>query len=28
MVCDGYSAYDKLEGVTFANCWAMFVVIG
>ncbi|GEK35674.1 IS66 family transposase [Kurthia sibirica] len=22
MICDGYSAYDKLEGVTFANCWA------
>jgi transposase len=22
IVCDGYSAYDKLEGVTFANCWA------
>ena len=22
IVCDGYSAYGKLEGVTFANCWA------
>ncbi len=22
IVCDGYSAYAKLEGVTFANCWA------
>ncbi|MGZ4159464.1 MAG: IS66 family transposase, partial [Neobacillus sp.] len=22
IVCDGYSAYDKLEGVSFANCWA------
>ncbi len=22
IVCAGYSAYDKLEGVTFANCWA------
>lgn len=22
IVCDGYSAYDKIEGVTFANCWA------
>ena len=22
IVCDGYSAYDKLEGITFANCWA------
>jgi len=22
IVCDGYSAYDKLEGVNFANCWA------
>lgn len=22
IVCDGYSAYDKLVGVTFANCWA------
>ena len=22
IICDGYSAYDKLEGVTFANCWA------
>ena len=21
-MCDGYSAYDNLEGVTFANCWA------
>ncbi|WP_255304280.1 IS66 family transposase, partial [Streptococcus sobrinus] len=21
IVCDGYSAYDKIEGVTFANCW-------
>ncbi|MGG3678058.1 IS66 family transposase [Heyndrickxia faecalis] len=22
VVCDGYSAYDKIEGVSFANCWA------
>ncbi|WP_066071683.1 IS66 family transposase [Neobacillus soli] len=22
IVCDGYSAYGKLEGITFANCWA------
>jgi transposase len=22
IVCDGYSAYDKIENVTFANCWA------
>ena len=22
IICDGYSAYDKIEGVTFANCWA------
>lgn len=22
IVCDGYSAYDNIEGVTFANCWA------
>lgn len=22
IVCDGYSAYDKLEGVSFVNCWA------
>ncbi|HAJ4014867.1 TPA: IS66 family transposase [Escherichia coli] len=22
IVCDGYSAYDKIEGITFANCWA------
>lgn len=22
IVCDGYSAYDKLPDVTFANCWA------
>nr|WP_257131909.1 IS66 family transposase [Bacillus pseudomycoides] len=22
IVCDGYSAYDKIEEVTFANCWA------
>ncbi|GAE92943.1 mobile element protein [Gracilibacillus boraciitolerans JCM 21714] len=22
IMCDGYSAYDKLEGVNFANCWA------
>ncbi|MED4369147.1 IS66 family transposase [Schinkia azotoformans] len=22
IVCDGYSAYDKLKGVTFANCFA------
>jgi transposase len=22
IVCDGYSAYGKVEGVTFANCWA------
>lgn len=21
IVCDGYSAYDKIGGVTFANCW-------
>lgn len=22
IICDGYSAYNKIEGVTFANCWA------
>lgn len=22
IVCDGYSAYDKIVGVNFANCWA------
>jgi len=22
IVCDGYSAYDNIEKVTFANCWA------
>ncbi len=22
IVCDGYSAYDKIKGVSFANCWA------
>lgn len=22
IVCDGYSAYGKIEGITFANCWA------
>ncbi|MCM3118871.1 IS66 family transposase [Neobacillus sp. MER 74] len=22
IICDGYSAYDKLEGVSFANCFA------
>ena len=22
IVCDGYSAYDKIAGVDFANCWA------
>jgi len=22
IICDGYSAYDKLKGVTFANCYA------
>ena len=22
MICDGYSVYGKLEGITFANCWA------
>lgn len=22
IVCDGYSAYDKIDGITFANCWA------
>lgn len=22
IVCDGYSAYDNIEGVSFANCWA------
>lgn len=22
IICDGYSAYDKLEGINFANCWA------
>jgi transposase len=22
IICDGYSAYDKIEGVKFANCWA------
>lgn len=21
-ICHGYSAYDKIKGVTFANCWA------
>ncbi|MBN6187788.1 IS66 family transposase [Aneurinibacillus sp. BA2021] len=22
IVCDGYSAYGKIEGITFAHCWA------
>ncbi|MFC5772818.1 IS66 family transposase [Ectobacillus antri] len=22
VICDGYSAYDKIAGITFANCWA------
>lgn len=22
IICDGYSAYDKIHDVTFANCWA------
>lgn len=22
IICDGYSAYGKLEGISFANCWA------
>lgn len=22
IICDGYSAYDKIKDVTFANCWA------
>lgn len=22
IICDGYSAYGKLENITFANCWA------
>lgn len=22
IICDGYSAYDKLPNITFANCWA------
>lgn len=22
IICDGYSAYGNLEGITFANCWA------
>ncbi|WP_341302190.1 transposase [Lysinibacillus sp. FSL H8-0500] len=22
IICDGYPAYSKLEGVTFASCWA------
>lgn len=22
IICDGYSAYDKILGVSFANCWA------
>ncbi|RUL45628.1 IS66 family transposase [Lysinibacillus antri] len=22
VICDGYSAYDKLPNITFANCWA------
>lgn len=22
IICDGYSAYDNIEGVIFANCWA------
>lgn len=22
VICDGYSAYDKLPSITFANCWA------
>ena len=24
IICDGYSAYDKIEGVNFANCWAHY----
>lgn len=22
IICDGYSAYDKIDGIAFANCWA------
>nr|WP_279665432.1 IS66 family transposase [Ectobacillus ponti] len=22
IICDGYSAYGKIEGISFANCWA------
>lgn len=22
LICDGYSAYGNLDGITFANCWA------
>ncbi|MCM3576534.1 IS66 family transposase, partial [Mesobacillus subterraneus] len=22
MICDGYSAYGKIAGITFANCWS------
>lgn len=22
ITCDGFSAYDKIDGITFANCWA------
>ncbi|GKV67503.1 hypothetical protein NCCP2716_00010 [Sporosarcina sp. NCCP-2716] len=22
LICDGYSVYGNLEGITFANCWA------
>ncbi|UTI41970.1 IS66 family transposase [Niallia sp. RD1] len=24
IICDGYSAYDKIGGITFANCWAHY----
>ncbi|MCM3576533.1 IS66 family transposase [Mesobacillus subterraneus] len=23
MICDGYSAYGKIAGITFANCWIL-----
>jgi transposase len=26
IICDGYSAYDKVKGVTFANCWAHYPI--
>ena len=24
ITCDGFPAYDKIEGITFANCWAHY----